>query len=241
MIRSADKIFGEMNDPNTVIATGQLEEGKLIVGAGNKGIKTVDLGAQKLLYVNENNKISGLSYNVRNKIIGTDYNGNLIFRDAPSGIHNIPVYTGMFDDEGDSALGYYHEYRSINDGFGYIKVSTLGDIRGEDYLRVSDDGNASIDITAVLATEEAAQVGTVYVAYKDKNGDSFVKNVYRASNISENDDLVATIDRGNQGLHVVLPLENGCTYEYVSLGLYFNDKSYKTINTFIAINAYVEY
>ena len=41
MIRDKYKIYGEMNDPNTVTATDELADGALVLGAGGKSIKAV--------------------------------------------------------------------------------------------------------------------------------------------------------------------------------------------------------
>lgn len=87
MIRDNNKIFGEKNDPNTVLATGTLEENQIIVGSGNKGIKTLEYNGDEaaLLYLNADGKASVLPITMDgfNKAIGTDASGNLVFKDLP--------------------------------------------------------------------------------------------------------------------------------------------------------------
>lgn len=78
-------MFGEKNDPNTVVATGILETGKPVVGAGNKGIKTIDLGTKRILYTGSDSQLKGFNYGTANKVIGTDSSGNLVLKDMPTG------------------------------------------------------------------------------------------------------------------------------------------------------------
>ena len=49
MIRNGNKIFGEANDPNTVLANGELKANQYVVGSGNKGVKQYDAGIKKLM------------------------------------------------------------------------------------------------------------------------------------------------------------------------------------------------
>lgn len=80
MIRDATTIYGEPNDPNTVLASGILTQDALIVGAGNKGVKTYSSVGKQLLYL-RNGEIQELSFAVANKVLGTDENGNLVWKD----------------------------------------------------------------------------------------------------------------------------------------------------------------
>lgn len=91
MIRDNEKIYGEMNDPNTVLTTGTLESGKFVVGAGNKGVKTFDPGAKRILYTNASGEAQGFNFNTANKVIGTDASGNLVLRDMPTGKNVIDI------------------------------------------------------------------------------------------------------------------------------------------------------
>lgn len=80
MIRDASTIYGEVNDPNTVLASGILSQDSLIVGAGNKGVKTYNSVGKQLLYL-RNGEIQELSFAVANKVLGTDESGNLVWKD----------------------------------------------------------------------------------------------------------------------------------------------------------------
>lgn len=55
MIRDKTKIYGEVNDPNNVIATGTLMNGAPVIGAGNKGIKTLNITAGPVLLYQDSN------------------------------------------------------------------------------------------------------------------------------------------------------------------------------------------
>ena len=80
MIRDASTIYGEVNDPNTVLASGILSQDSLIVGAGNKSVKTYNSVGKQLLYL-RNGEIQELSFAVANKVLGTDESGNLVWKD----------------------------------------------------------------------------------------------------------------------------------------------------------------
>lgn len=80
MIRDKNKIYGEPNDPNTVMATGTLTANSLIVGAGNKGVKSL-LSSDKTIIWIKDGIVQQLPINVANKILGTDENGDLVWLD----------------------------------------------------------------------------------------------------------------------------------------------------------------
>ena len=80
MIRDKDKIYGEVNNPNTVIAGGTLTDGNLIVGAGNKGVKTLTSTGKQLIWVH-NGVVETLTISAANKVLGTDESGNLVWLD----------------------------------------------------------------------------------------------------------------------------------------------------------------
>lgn len=80
MIRDKNKIYGEVNDPNTVVATGTLQGNKLLLGSGNKGVKTYNpnTNAKCLPYLNVDGTIANMLLNVgAYKVLGTDASGNL--------------------------------------------------------------------------------------------------------------------------------------------------------------------
>ena len=80
MIRDKSRIYGEKNDPNTVIATGILNDNNLIVGAGNKGIKNLETSGKVLIWIKDG-VVKQLPIVMANKILGTDENGNLVWLD----------------------------------------------------------------------------------------------------------------------------------------------------------------
>ena len=80
MIRDNKKIYGEVNDPNTVLASGTLSEDNLIVGNGNKGIKTLLSSGKAIVWV-RNGIVQQLPFTAANKILGTDADGNLVWLD----------------------------------------------------------------------------------------------------------------------------------------------------------------
>lgn len=61
MIKFQNKIYGEPNDPNTVLASQPLEH-QLVVGAGNKGIKSIELPPKALLIIDENGIIDFIDF-----------------------------------------------------------------------------------------------------------------------------------------------------------------------------------
>lgn len=80
MIRDKNKIYGEANNPNTVLASGTLTDGYLLVGAGNKGVKTLWSSGKVIIWV-RNGEIQQLPFTAANKVLGTDADGNLVWKD----------------------------------------------------------------------------------------------------------------------------------------------------------------
>lgn len=117
MIRDKNKIYGEMNDPNTVIATGTLTPEMIIVGAGNKGVKTFDPGAKKIIYTDTSGIPKGFSYNTANKVIGTDSSGNLVLKDMPTGNKITDILVSSASISGSSTISatvYNQPYTNIS-------------------------------------------------------------------------------------------------------------------------------
>jgi hypothetical protein len=82
MIRDRKKVYGEPNDPNTVLASGTLTANRLIIGDGNKGVKVYSPGSNCILITDENGVVSSLSFNgLANKAIATDGSGNIVLID----------------------------------------------------------------------------------------------------------------------------------------------------------------
>lgn len=80
MIRTNNKIYGEKNDPNTVLASNDLGTNKYVVGSGNKGVKSISLSPNTLLVSNEAGELIPLTL-LPNKQIGTDSSGNIVLLD----------------------------------------------------------------------------------------------------------------------------------------------------------------
>lgn len=84
MIKTNSRIYGEPNDPNTVIASTDLNINdtlNLIVGNGNKGVKAYTPGSNKLIISNGDGTLGVLDLGVANKAIGTDSEGNIVLID----------------------------------------------------------------------------------------------------------------------------------------------------------------
>lgn len=106
MIRDKDKIYGEANDPDTVVvydpeSSYTLHPGRLLVGAGNKGIKVFNPGPYKLIYTDGSSYPQSLDYHVPNKLVGTNASGQLVLKDLPELSDSIifPTITRIFFDD----------------------------------------------------------------------------------------------------------------------------------------------
>lgn len=89
MIRDKDTIYGEPNDPNAITATDDLTVNTLIVGSGNKGIKSYKIEnftGNALIYIDENYEVQYLPITFANKILGTDENAKLTWLDIPDSL-----------------------------------------------------------------------------------------------------------------------------------------------------------
>lgn len=83
MIRDKDQIYGEPNDPNTVLSETELPVDTFVVGAGNRGVKQFVPGAKRIIVTDSYGNASSISYDIANKALGTDENGNIVMRDLP--------------------------------------------------------------------------------------------------------------------------------------------------------------
>ena len=142
MIRDKDKIYGEVNDPNTVLATGTLQGNKLLLGSGNKGVKTYNpnTNAKCLPYLNTDGTIANMPLNVgAYKVLGTDASGNL---------------TTLMNRAIGPIPGFGNFYITINDGtnqipFEAINKFNIGVSTGF-RLNSADTGNTINSITIHL-------------------------------------------------------------------------------------------
>ena len=82
MIRSKNKIYGEPNDPNTVLAPTSPSPNQWIVGDDLKNITAYLPGPNRILITNGTGQLTALSFSGQaNKIIGTDDSGNIVLYD----------------------------------------------------------------------------------------------------------------------------------------------------------------
>lgn len=77
MIKLGEKIYGERNDPDTVLASEELTN-KWLVGAGNKGIKSLKLPPNSILISNGDGTIDFLDFtNKPDTVVAINYKGQL--------------------------------------------------------------------------------------------------------------------------------------------------------------------
>jgi len=77
MIRDAGRVYGEINDPDTVLAAANLTANQPVVGSGNKGVQSYAPGARRILTTDASGNASSLDHSTPNSFIGTDGSGNL--------------------------------------------------------------------------------------------------------------------------------------------------------------------
>lgn len=80
MIRDKNRIYGEANDPNTVLADGALTNNHIMLGANNKGAKVLNT-ASAFISTDINGNVHTTAATA-NKLLGTDANGNPIMTDS---------------------------------------------------------------------------------------------------------------------------------------------------------------
>lgn len=81
MIRSKTKIYGELNDPNTVIMPATSGNNRLLRGNDMRMLVPLQVGDKRLIIV-QDGIVSGLNYGTQpNKVIGTDGEGNIVLLD----------------------------------------------------------------------------------------------------------------------------------------------------------------
>jgi len=82
MIRTKEKILGEINNPDTVTLPVTVTVNKFLTGNGNKTITNFTPGPNKLLITDGNGNLTTLDFSGQtNKIIGTDASGNIVLVD----------------------------------------------------------------------------------------------------------------------------------------------------------------
>ena len=89
MIRDKNRIYGEANDPNTVLADGALTNNHIMLGADNKGAKVLNT-ASAFISTDVNGNVHTTAATA-NKLLGTDTNGNPIIGSADKVSFNLGV------------------------------------------------------------------------------------------------------------------------------------------------------
>lgn len=131
MIRDANKIYGEKNDPNTVTADGTLSNGALMLGAGNKKIKEFVMLGKGLLYTDGSKVLKSFPYGTPNKAIGTDANGNLALLDMAQPVQryvwgkNVFPWEVIFESSASSPIES-DMFRGFPDGGMVVTVNKTG-------------------------------------------------------------------------------------------------------------------
>lgn len=79
MIRNKSKEYGEVNHPDTAVASRELSPNKFIVisSGPNPVIKELDIPPKSMLIIDSNQRVSYFTYGTPNRLIGTDETGEL--------------------------------------------------------------------------------------------------------------------------------------------------------------------
>lgn len=131
MIRDANKIYGEKNDPNTVTADGTLSNGAIMLGAGNKKIKEFVMLGKGLLYTDGSKVLKSFQYGTPNKAIGTDANGNLALLDMAQPVQRyvwgkqVMLWDVLFETTPSSSLSW-GTFKGFQTGGVVISVNKTG-------------------------------------------------------------------------------------------------------------------
>lgn len=185
MIRDSQKIYGEPNDINTVLANNELGSNHYVVGAGNKGVKEYNPGSKRILLIDENGNATSISYDMANKAIGTDENGNIVLKDYP------------------------HEYTFFK--FGGDTNQILTTVYTSDTVSSTETadnkGNSIIEITKTDSTMEKI-VGTIEFDRALVLNQSVTINVCTMFNNENGLDYLEFIDQYNSG-HIIVSNKSG--------------------------------
>lgn len=141
MIRDANKIYGEKNDPNTVTADGTLSNGAIMLGAGNKKIKEFVMLGKGLLYTDGSKVLKSFQYGTPNKAIGTDASGNLALLDMAQPVQRyvwgkqVVVWDVIFNSTSSSiSAGTIKTFRT---GAIAISVNKTGSVATLHYIDIT--------------------------------------------------------------------------------------------------------
>lgn len=82
MIRTRTKIYGEVNDPNTVEMATNTNSRSWVTSSGNKSITKIPAQTRRLLITDGDGNVATLNLTGQtNKVIGTDELGNIVLID----------------------------------------------------------------------------------------------------------------------------------------------------------------
>lgn len=133
MIRDANKIYGEKNDPNTVTADGTLSNGALMLGAGNKKIKEFVMLGKGLLYTDGSKELKSFQYGTPNKAIGTDASGNLALLDMAQPVQRyvwgkqVTLWDVLFESTAGSNISW-GTFKTLQTGAVVVSVNKTGSV-----------------------------------------------------------------------------------------------------------------
>lgn len=154
MIRDNNKIYGEVNDPNTVLSQGILPNNELIVGDGNKSIKTFSPGGNNIIYL-KNGVVSSFPLNMSNKMLGTDESGNLTLLDYNEGYTKIDLFGS------DNAIS------NVQSSNIDVSISNIVNSNGYSSFKISNSnttgtGNITIQLTNPIDLSEKDTIAFIW-------------------------------------------------------------------------------
>lgn len=142
MIRDANKIYGEKNDPNTVTTDGTLSNGAIMLGAGNKKIKEFVMLGKGLLYTDGSKELKSFQYGTPNKAIGTDASGNLALLDMAQPVQRyvwgkqVVVWDVIFNSTAGSNISA-GTIKAFRTGAIAISVNKTGSVATLHYIDIT--------------------------------------------------------------------------------------------------------
>jgi len=155
LIRTKNKIYGEINDPNTVLLSENSLADMWLIGKGNKAIGNYAPGANKILIIDNIDNIFYLStltwYGQSDGLIGTDENGDivLISKTTPGLILNDEdvindTYPGGIIDPENPTISY------IDWDYSVIKTASYA---------------VDVDLTAFTVPSDPTRTGYTFVGW----------------------------------------------------------------------------
>lgn len=244
MIRDKTKIYGEPNDPNTVLANGLLNSGNLIIGDGGKKIKEFVAPNKSLIY-GTGSGIASFDYGVANKIIGTDANGNLVLKDqVKTVIKNFGGTNAPLDFSGISSS-------EVPSGFKGNVDNTYGNNISLVQLSPNEKGSIynSLDIIWPLASQFVTPVSLLEAFIAVSNRSTSVNTDYSPTTLqliyteSSSTELKYTSISTNNDISFIndnVSVPSGSTIKGIRLG-WVSDKVVTSDTYYFGISAKIIY